>query len=339
MVDQYTDQTIPFISGSNFGLVLQQIVDILVLEEANQLVQADNSVKAQGTLTLPVNPKDGDQMVVDAKTYTFQDVLTDFDGNIQIGADVKLTYLNIVSAFDLSGVAGTDYAASMTAHPTVDIFTFFIATGKSILAAKTSGTAGNSIVTTQTFTDSLNIFDAATLGTTQTGGVIDINDFKFKTVREIHEPFQAFSDFSIPIVNVWYKRSQFKERSKLDKKHTVAYIIDIYTEFSSTQTEQGLTLSSDRSNLVIAQILYILESPKYKNLRLEYQDQDGNLVKFIEKLSVSSAEKVFQDEPLPKENVVWSQIIFNVDIVEFLFDLNGKQLTLINAVLLEPTTQ
>lgn len=125
-------------------------------------------VASQGTLTLDTNPTDADTMTVDAKTYTFEDTLTDVDGNIHIGATTADTIANLRGAFSLNtGEAGTDYAASMTAHPTVTISAFTGDDG--ILTAKTVGTAGDSIVTTETFTAGTNIFDAATLGTTTAG--------------------------------------------------------------------------------------------------------------------------------------------------------------------------
>ena len=126
------------------------------------------SQEAEGTLTLDTLPTDGDTMTVDYKTYTFQDTLTDVDGNIKIVAgDLAATQANLVAAFDLSGVAGTDYATSMIKHWTVSIAAF--AANNAVLTAKVGGTVGNSIVTTETFTAVTNVFDAATLGTTTAG--------------------------------------------------------------------------------------------------------------------------------------------------------------------------
>lgn len=143
-------------------------------DEANMVKATDvpvddalGSVSAQGTLTLDTNPTDGDTMTVDTKVYTFEDTLTDVDGNIHIGAAVADTQANIEAAFDLSGTAGTDYATSMTAHATVTIGAF--ASDEAVLTAVTAGAAGNSIVTTETFDEATNVFDAATLGTTQEG--------------------------------------------------------------------------------------------------------------------------------------------------------------------------
>lgn len=124
-------------------------------------------VYSEGTLTMDTQPTDGDTLTIDTKVYTFQTTLTDVDGNILIGASLATAQANLVAALNLSGTAGTDYAASMTAHLTVDIAAF--ATNAVVLTAKVSGEGGDLIATTETFTAGTNIFDAATLGTTTAG--------------------------------------------------------------------------------------------------------------------------------------------------------------------------
>jgi hypothetical protein len=122
---------------------------------------------AQGTLTMDVMPSDGDTLTVDGKTYTYQTVLTDSDGNIAIGGSLAQAQLNLVSAFALSGVAGVDYAASTKGHPTVSIDDF--GGDQAVLTAKESGIGGNLIATTETFTATTNMFDGGTLGGTTLG--------------------------------------------------------------------------------------------------------------------------------------------------------------------------
>lgn len=337
MGSQYTEQTIPFISTSAFEIVLDRIIEILILEEANQRVQADNSGKSQGTLTLDKNPLDGEDFIVGPKTYILQLILA-VDGDIKLGSTLAETKANIVAAFDLSGVAGVQYANAMTAHPTVDIAKFD--GDNAILTAKTSGVAGNSIATTSNFSESTNKFNGLTLGTTRSGAAIDANDFGFTTLKEVHDPFTAFGDSfdKVPVINVSCPRMDLKSRSKLDKKNTVSYTLDIYAQESSTETEQGVSRASETINRVWRQLIYILLSPKYPNLRLEYENEDGVLVKFIEKLSITSAEKIFPEKPLPKENVVMSQMIFSVEMVENLFDLTGPNIDIINVLLKTPLT-
>lgn len=131
-----------------------------------------------------------DTFTVDSKVYTLQTVLTDVDGNIAIGGSEAQTKLNIVAALDLSGVAGTDYATSMTAHPTVNIAAF--ATDDAILTAKAYGTAGDSIATTETFEAGTNVFDAATLGTTTAGADPDTFTIGTTVYRLMEIPEAAF---------------------------------------------------------------------------------------------------------------------------------------------------
>ena len=126
-----------------------------------------NGTAAQGTLTVDKQPTDTDTMTIDAKVYTFQTVLTDVDGNIEIGASLAVTQTNILNAINLTGTPGVGYAASMTIHPTVSATAF--AANDMVLTAKVGGSNTNTIVTTETFTAGTNVFDAVTLGTTRRG--------------------------------------------------------------------------------------------------------------------------------------------------------------------------
>jgi hypothetical protein len=139
-------------------------VDNLSITTSQALAVA---IAAQGTLTMDTQPTDGDTYTIDTKTYTFQTTLTDVDGNVNIGGSLAQAKLNLVAAIDLSGVAGTDYATSMTAHPSVDVAAFV--GDDAVITAQTAGVAGNSIATTETFAAGTNVFDAATLGTTRAG--------------------------------------------------------------------------------------------------------------------------------------------------------------------------
>lgn len=157
-------------TATTYGTNVHNSVDPIAVRGRDISVRIGDTaspVAAQGTLTMDTNPTDGDTMTVGSRTYTFEASLTDVDGNIQIGGTLADTKANLVAAFDLSGTAGTDYAASMTAHPSVDIAAFV--GDDAVLTAHTPGAAGNSIATTETFTAVTNVFDAATLGTTTSG--------------------------------------------------------------------------------------------------------------------------------------------------------------------------
>ncbi len=90
------------------------------------------------------------------------------DGRIAIGANLAATQANIVAAISRTGLPGTQYAPAMTLHQTVAADSAFAANNL-VLMAKTVGTAGNSIVTTETFSNASNVFDNGTLGTTRAG--------------------------------------------------------------------------------------------------------------------------------------------------------------------------
>jgi hypothetical protein len=106
--------------------------------------------KAAQTLTNDgTNVTNADTVTIGSNVYTFQDTLTNVAGNVKIGASNTATMTNLFHAINASGgSAGTDYAAAGVAHPTV------VATNPTgttvVVTAKTVGTAGNAIVSTET---------------------------------------------------------------------------------------------------------------------------------------------------------------------------------------------
>jgi len=124
--------------------------DLTVLRAVEEYVigTTPTSVKAVGFLTFSAQPADADTVTINAKVYTFQTTLTNVDGNIKIGAAVKDTIANLFNAINLSGgVPGTDYAAATTIHPTVDAVDR--STTVLMVRAKTGGTGGNALTTTE----------------------------------------------------------------------------------------------------------------------------------------------------------------------------------------------
>ena len=118
---------------------------------------------ASEILTAATNLDDGDTVTIDSKVYTFQASLTDVDGNIHIGASASDTLDNFIAAINLDGPGLPDYADAMTLHPTVSAVA---GAGDTMdIHAKTGGTAGNSIATTD---DNLNV---AWGDTTMSGGL------------------------------------------------------------------------------------------------------------------------------------------------------------------------
>lgn len=119
------------------------------------------AVAASGTLTATGQPSADQTVTLGTTVYTFKLMLADpFD--IQIGATASDTLDNLIAAVNLDAGEGTLYGTGTTIHPTVSA-----APGSgdtAVFTAKTAGTAGNSIATTD---DASNMgFAAGTL----TGG-------------------------------------------------------------------------------------------------------------------------------------------------------------------------
>jgi hypothetical protein len=120
-----------------------------------------NAVASQGTLTMDTQPTAGDTMTIGTTVYTFMaDGTADEEGEIDVGADLADAKTLVIAAIN-----GTD--GNNTAHALVSAGTW---TGDDLpLTAKTKGTAGDAIATTENFTAGTNVFDATTLGTTTAG--------------------------------------------------------------------------------------------------------------------------------------------------------------------------
>lgn len=106
---------------------------------------AVNSIEFTG------NAVDGETLTIDGKTYTFQDTLTDVDGNVQIGALPADTVDNVRAAINLDSGAGTAYAASTTVHPTVSATDVDLPPTLEV-TAKAIGIGGNAITVSETLT-------------------------------------------------------------------------------------------------------------------------------------------------------------------------------------------
>jgi hypothetical protein len=106
------------------------------------------AVKAKNTLTSTAIPNDGDTVTIGAKVYTFQTVLTDVDGNVAIGGSQAQAMENLRRAINLDGVAGTNYATSMTSNALGTTATDTATTV--VVEAVEAGSHKNSAATTET---------------------------------------------------------------------------------------------------------------------------------------------------------------------------------------------
>ena len=113
-----------------------------------QLVDDAETRRANGVLTLTANAANTETVVTGGKTYTFQTVLTDVDGNVLIGATASDSLDNLIAAINLGAGSGSTYAASTTANP--DVSAAAGAGDTMVATALLAGSAGDLIVTTET---------------------------------------------------------------------------------------------------------------------------------------------------------------------------------------------
>lgn len=106
------------------------------------------AVAATGTLTNTGNFANGDTVTTGTKTYTFQTVLTNVDGNVLIGATASDSLDNLIAAINLGAGSGTLYAAATTANGFVSAAAG-VGDTMNVTALK-AGTQGNTIATTET---------------------------------------------------------------------------------------------------------------------------------------------------------------------------------------------
>jgi hypothetical protein len=123
--------------------------------------------EAEANANFPIQVLDGDTVTIDGKVYTYQTVLTDVDGNLQIGIDRQASNTNLFHVLNATGTPGVDYAAStVTPHPTVSSPSG--GPNGILLRARTSGSVGNLIALSTTsatinFTDNRQFQPTTTL--------------------------------------------------------------------------------------------------------------------------------------------------------------------------------
>lgn len=113
---------------------------------------------ATGTLTATGNFSDNETVTIGSRSYKFQATLTNVNGNVQIGADLATSLVNIANAINGAGTPGTDYAAAMTQNTNI------IATQTDTtltVTASNKGFSGNAFASTTTA--SLATWSGATL--------------------------------------------------------------------------------------------------------------------------------------------------------------------------------
>ncbi len=108
------------------------------------------AVAASGTLTSDATiPTDTDTVTIDTKVYTFKTNLTPTEGEVLIGGSAAVALDNLKSAINHTGTPDTDYKCAAV-HPTVTATTNTNTT--QVVVAKTAGTSGNAIASTEAST-------------------------------------------------------------------------------------------------------------------------------------------------------------------------------------------
>jgi hypothetical protein len=106
-------------------------------------------VFATQTLTSDeTNVSDGDTVKIGRIIYVFKTTLNQLPYEVLIGASAAATLDNLKAAINASGTEGTTYGRGTVAHPQVTATTNTDTT--QVIQAISSGTAGNTIVTTET---------------------------------------------------------------------------------------------------------------------------------------------------------------------------------------------
>lgn len=141
---------------------------VMMMEVGRLGQQRYPAVKARGTLTLALNPTNGETVLIGSKTYVFVDTLTGVDGQVKIGTTKEESIANLVAAVNLEGTPNTQYSTQTTLHASVYAKVGSL-TNTLIAIAKVGGVAGNSIVLGESLAGAGNQWDAATLGTTVAG--------------------------------------------------------------------------------------------------------------------------------------------------------------------------
>ena len=150
--------------GSNWSFgVPTSLTDTFIGATPTTSLVGFGAIRANSTLVATsVNFIANDTITIDTKTYIYK-ASGSADGEVDLGGDIEASLDNLFDAINL--VAGGNYGASMTIHPTVSATA---STSLTLLVhAKDAGTAGNSIVTTE---DGGNTGDAAWDGATLTSG-------------------------------------------------------------------------------------------------------------------------------------------------------------------------
>ncbi len=135
---------------------------------------------ATGVLTLTGNAVAGQTVTIGSRTYTFATTVDTAANEVEVGATASDSIDNLIAAINGAAGGGTTYGSNTLIHPTV---TAAVGAGDTMgLVAKSAGTAGNLITTTETLVGN-GSWGAATL-TGATGGTTE-GDVNISTTADL----------------------------------------------------------------------------------------------------------------------------------------------------------
>lgn len=121
----------------------------ITADAVGQISSTDSANQARAVLTSDAtNVLDTETVTIGAVVYTFKPAPTTVANQVKIGADAATSLANLKKAINLTGVSGTDYGSSTVIHPTVRAGDLAATTLE--LIAKSGGTGGNSLASTET---------------------------------------------------------------------------------------------------------------------------------------------------------------------------------------------
>ena len=138
-----------------------------------KLLRALTGTQASGTLTWTANANNNETVVLGATTYTFKNILTGAANEVLIGAATADSINNLKAAINAEAGAGTLYGTGTVANASASCTSVTATTN--VVAALSAGTAGNSIVSTETLTN--GSWGGATLSGGAIGGAPADNFF------------------------------------------------------------------------------------------------------------------------------------------------------------------
>lgn len=122
----------------------------IVTDASGSFSLADEADPAVTTLTSDgTNVTANDTVTIGAVTYTFKAAVTTTANEVKIGADAAATLQNLKDAINLTGTTA-QYGSLTVIHPTVSAGAITATT--LLLFAKTGGTGGNSLTSTEAST-------------------------------------------------------------------------------------------------------------------------------------------------------------------------------------------